>query len=69
MKKEGLILEREILKEKRKKINEELLEKKRSFEVIDKKLRILTKESKGNYNEEKENTEKIYSFKKRYKQL
>lgn len=61
MEKEGLILEREILKEKRKKINEELLEKKRSFEVIDKKLKILTRESKGSYNEEKETTEKIYS--------
>ena len=40
MKKEGLILEKEILKEKRKKINEELLEKKRSFDVIDKKLNL-----------------------------
>ena len=65
MKKEGLILEKEILKEKRKKINEELLEKKRSFDVIDKKLKLLTKESRGNYNEEKETTEKIYSVLKK----
>lgn len=61
MEKNGLILERKILKDKRKKINEELLEKKRSFEVIDKKLKLLTKESRGNYNEEKETTEKIYA--------
>ena len=65
MYKEGLILEREILNEKREKINEELLEKKRSFEVIDKKLKVLTKESKGNYNEEKETTEKICSVLKK----
>ena len=65
MKKEGLFLEKEILQEKRKKINEELLEKKRSFEVIDKKLKVLTKESRGSYNEEKETTEKIYSVLKK----
>ena len=65
MKKEGLFLEKEILEEKRKKINEELLEKKRSFEVIDKKLKLLTKESRGSYNEEKETTEKIYSVLKK----
>ncbi|MBE6054886.1 MAG: AAA family ATPase [Clostridium sartagoforme] len=65
MEKEGLLLEKEILKEKRKKINEELLEKKRNFEVIDKKLKLLTKESRGSYNEEKETTEKIYSVLKK----
>ncbi len=65
MKKEGLFLEKEILEEKRKKINEELLEKKRNFEVIDKKLKLLTKESRGSYNEEKETTEKIYSVLKK----
>ncbi|MDV4150077.1 RNA polymerase recycling motor HelD [Clostridium sp. AL.422] len=65
MEKDGLFLEKEILKEKRKKINEELLEKKRSFEVIDKKLRLLRKEARGSYNEEKETTEKIYSFLKK----
>ena len=43
MEKEGLILEREILKEKRQKINEELLEKIKNFEVIDTKLKYLTK--------------------------
>ncbi|MDC4241929.1 UvrD-helicase domain-containing protein [Clostridium tertium] len=56
-----LKLEQEILKEKRKKIDTELLEKKKSYEGIESKLRALTKESKGNYNEEKETTEKIYS--------
>lgn len=65
MEKEGLILEREILKEKRQKINEELLEKIKNFEVIDTKLKYLTKESKGSYSEEKETTEKIYSVLKK----
>ena len=65
MEKEGLFLEKDILEEKRKKINEELLEKKRSFEVIDKKLKLLTKEARGSYNEEKETTEKIYSVLKK----
>lgn len=62
---ENLKIEQEILKEKRKKIDSELLEKKRNYEVIENKLRALTKESKGNYNEEKETTEKIYSVLKK----
>ncbi|MCR1952302.1 MULTISPECIES: RNA polymerase recycling motor HelD [unclassified Clostridium] len=61
----NLKLEQEILKEKRKKIDNELLEKKKSYEVIEGKLKALTKESKGNYNEEKETTEKIYSVLKK----
>ena len=65
MDKEGLILERKILKNKREKINEELLEKRKSYDFIEEKLRALTKEAKGNYNEEKETTEKISSFLKK----
>lgn len=65
MNKEGLILERKILKDKREKISEELLEKRKSYDFIEEKLRALTKEAKGNYNEEKETTEKISSFLKK----
>lgn len=65
MDKEGLILERKILKNKRKKINEELLEKRKSYDFIDEKLKALTKEAKGKYNEEKDTTEKISSFLKK----
>ena len=32
---------------------------------IEMKLKMLTKESKGNYNQEKENTEKIYNLLKK----
>ena len=59
MNNENLKLEKEILIEKRKKINEELVEKKKNYDSIEAKLKVLTKESKGNYNEEKETTEKI----------
>ncbi|WP_066894948.1 RNA polymerase recycling motor HelD [Clostridium nigeriense] len=65
MEKEGLILEKKILKEKRGKIKGELSEKIRNFEVINKKLKLLTRESKGSYSEEKETTEKIYSVLKK----
>ena len=65
MNKEGLKLERKILEEKREKINEELLEKRKSYDFIEEKLRALTKEAKGSYNEEKETTEKISSFLKK----
>ena len=59
MDREDLILERKILEEKRSKIKKEIIEKKRSFEAIEDKLKTLTKEAKGSYNEEKETTEKI----------
>ena len=65
MEKEGLSLEKEILKEKRKKINEELIEKKRSYDFIDEKLKVLRKEARGSYSEEKETTEKISSVLKK----
>ena len=65
MEKEGLILEKKILKEKRGKIKGELSEKIRNFEVINKKLKLLKRESKGSYSEEKETTEKIYSVLKK----
>lgn len=62
---ENLKLEKEILEEKRKKITSELLEKRKNYEIIENKLKLLTKESKGSYNEEKETTEKIYSVLKK----
>ena len=65
MEKEELVLEKEILLEKRQKINEELSDKIKNFQIIDKKLRYLMKEAKGSYNQEKETTEKIYSVLKK----
>lgn len=62
---ENLALERSILKQKRKDILNEVEEKRKYQEEIAKKLRILTKEAKGNYDEEKENTEKIYNLLKK----
>lgn len=59
---ENLNLEKEILIEKRNRITNELLEKKKNHEVIVKKLKALTKESRGSYNEEKETTEKYILF-------
>lgn len=57
-----LIMEKEILEEKVSKIQRELHSKKTNEEAILQKLKGLMKESKGSYNEEKETTEKIYSF-------
>ena len=62
---ENLALERSILKQKRKDILNEVEKKRKYQEEIAKKLRILTKEAKGNYDEEKENTEKIYNLLKK----
>lgn len=59
MNRENLKLEKEILIEKRNKIKDELLEKKSNYDNIENKLKALTKEAKGGYNEEKETTEKI----------
>lgn len=58
---ESLELERGILKEKREKIVNELKEKKKNEDTAFNKLKILTKEAKGSYSEEKETTEKIYA--------
>lgn len=60
-----LELERGILKEKKSKIENELNSKRRIEEGALDKLKALTKESKGAYNEEKETTERIYSVLKK----
>ena len=62
---ENLALEKVILEQKRKDILREVEEKRKYQEEIAEKLSILTKESKGNYNQEKENTEKIYNLLKK----
>ncbi|MBQ5695973.1 MAG: UvrD-helicase domain-containing protein [Clostridium sp.] len=62
---ENLALEKVILEQKRKDILREVEEKRKYQEEISEKLSILTKESKGNYNQEKENTEKIYNLLKK----
>ena len=59
---ENLALEKEILEQKRKDILNEVEDKKRYQEEIAKKLKVLTKEAKGSYDQEKENTEKIYNL-------
>ena len=60
-----IALEREILNQKRKDILREVEEKRKYQDEIEMKLKMLTKESKGNYNQEKENTEKIYNLLKK----
>ena len=62
---ENLALEKSILEQKRKDILNEVNEKRKYQEEIAKKLRVLTKEAKGSYNQEKENTEKIYNLLKK----
>ena len=62
---ENLALEKVILEQKRKDILREVEEKRKYQEEIAEKLSILTKESKGNYNQEKENTKKIYNLLKK----
>ena len=59
---ENLKQERKILVEKKKIIEEELNEKKKSIEEIEKKVRILSKEAKGSYSEEKQTIEKIFNY-------
>ena len=61
----NLALEKEILEQKRKDILSEVEEKRKYQAEIAKKLRILTKEAKGSYDQEKENTEKIYNLLKK----
>lgn len=61
----NLALEKEILEQKRKDILSEVEEKRKYQAEISKKLRILTKEAKGSYDQEKENTEKIYNLLKK----
>lgn len=59
---EKLKIENLILQDKRKKIMSELEEKRKTQEEVINMLKILTKESKGSYNQEKENVEKIYNI-------
>jgi len=59
---ENLNEERKILTQKKKIITEELKEKKSKVQEIEKKLGILSKESKGSYNEEKQTNEKIFNY-------
>lgn len=61
----NLALEKKILEQKRKDILNEVEEKRKYQAEISKKLRILTKEAKGSYDQEKENTEKIYNLLKK----
>lgn len=62
---DNLDLEKKILRDKRNSINEELEEKRKNQNNIGTKLKVLTKEAKGSYSEEKETTEKIYSVLKK----
>ena len=59
---ENLIFEKEILIEKRKKIQEEISKKKENISAVETKFKVLSKESKGNYSEEKETTEKVLNL-------
>lgn len=59
---ENLIFEKEILIEKRKRIQEEIEKKKENISAVETKFKILSKESKGNYSEEKETTEKVLNL-------
>lgn len=61
----ALKIENQILMEKRKKIIEEINEKVRVQKELEGRLRLLTKEAKGIYNQEKENVEKIYNILKK----
>ena len=56
----GLNEELIILKDKRKKINLEISEKLKSREEVEARLKKLSKEARGSYNQEKETTEKVY---------
>ena len=59
---EKIKIESIVLNDKRKKIMKELEEKRKTQEEVINMLKILTKESKGGYNQEKENVEKIYKI-------
>ena len=59
---EKIKIESIVLNDKRKKIMKELEEKRKTQEEVINMLKILTKEFKGGYNQEKENVEKIYQI-------
>jgi DNA helicase-2/ATP-dependent DNA helicase PcrA len=60
-----LKIENEILIEKRQKIIEEINEKIKREKELEEQLKLLTREAKGIYNKDKENTEKIYNLLKK----
>ncbi len=63
--KDNLLMEQEVLVHKREDIKRELGEKKKNQEEISSMLKVLTKEAKGSYSQEKDNTEKIYNVLKK----
>ena len=62
---DNLALEKKILEQKRKDILNEVKQKRKYQEEIKKKLIDVTKEARGGYSQEKENTEKIYMLLKK----
>src|SRR5471030_607528 len=63
---ENLKEERKILIEKKNIIQDELSGKKANVEEIEKKVRLLSKEAKGSYSEEKQTIENIYNYVSQY---
>lgn len=61
----ALKIENEILTEKRQKIIEEIDEKMKIEKELEQQLKLITKEAKGVYNQERENAEKIYNLSKK----
>ena len=59
---DNLAYEKDVLDQKRKAILEVLEEKRKYQEEISERLRALTKEARGSYNQDKENTEKVYNL-------
>ena len=59
---EILSVEKDILIEKRNKIEEEIIKKKENILAVENKFKKLSKESKGSYSEEKETTEKVLTL-------
>lgn len=59
---ENLIIEKEILSEKRNKIKDEINKKKENILAVENKFKTLSKESRGSYSEEKETTEKVLTL-------
>ena len=66
---EKIKIESIVLNDKRKKIMKELEEKRKTQEEVINMLKILTKESKGGYNQEKENVEKIHENIRRSREI
>ena len=62
---DDLSIARQVLKEKKELILNEINEKLKYEQEIESKLKALTKAAKGSYDQEKENTEKIYNVLKK----